>query len=104
VRFASQGKLTVRHGKVNLRHVADDVLDLAAALAKPGVSVRNRIGAHIPQVRCARWALAHDGSGAGHHSLIQLAGGQAKKGRAPLGATVLPGWLAGSWAGGAPWH
>lgn len=40
-----QGKLVVQQGKVNLRNVADDVIDLCSALAKPGVSLRNKIPA-----------------------------------------------------------
>lgn len=45
-----QGKLAVAHGKVNMKNVADDVIDLAQALVKPGVSLRNKIGADTPQV------------------------------------------------------
>ena len=45
-----QGKLAVRLGKVNLRDVTDGVIDLSQALAKPGVSLRNRIPPGTPQV------------------------------------------------------
>lgn len=38
-------------GKVNLKNVADDVIDLTEALAKHGVAVRNKIPASTPQVR-----------------------------------------------------
>ena len=38
-------------GRVNLREVADDVIDLAAAgLAKPGVRLRNKIEPGTPMV------------------------------------------------------
>ncbi|KAL4447416.1 hypothetical protein ABPG75_004635 [Micractinium tetrahymenae] len=45
-----KGKLAVAHGKVNLKNVADDVIDLSQALVKQGVSIRNKIGADTPQV------------------------------------------------------
>ena len=47
----SQGKLTVGTGRVNLREVTDDVIDLAqAGLAKPGVRLRNKIEPGTPMV------------------------------------------------------
>ncbi|PRW60699.1 hybrid sensor histidine kinase response regulator [Chlorella sorokiniana] len=45
-----KGKLAVQQGKVNLKNVADDVVDLTEALAKPGVNIRNKITADAPLV------------------------------------------------------
>ncbi|PSC67347.1 Non-motile and phage-resistance [Micractinium conductrix] len=45
-----KGKLAVAQGKVNLKNVADDVIDLSQALVKPGVAIRNKIGPDVPQV------------------------------------------------------
>lgn len=45
-------------GKVNLKNVADDVIDLTEALAKHGVAIRNKIPASTPQVR-GRALAAH---------------------------------------------
>jgi hypothetical protein len=47
---------------VNLQDVADDVLDLAAPLAKPGVTVHNRIGPATPLVRLIGWLAARAAS------------------------------------------
>ncbi|GAB4816203.1 hypothetical protein N2152v2_003249 [Parachlorella kessleri] len=45
-----KGTLVVQQGKVNLKNVTDDVLDLTQPLAKPGVSVSNRIASGVPPV------------------------------------------------------
>lgn len=49
-----QGKLAVAQGKVNLKNVADDVIDLSQALVKQGVTIRNKIGADTPLVGAPR--------------------------------------------------
>ncbi|GLI62437.1 hypothetical protein VaNZ11_005058 [Volvox africanus] len=45
-----KGKLTIKHEKVNLKRVVDDVIDLCQPLAKRGVKLVNDLREHVPFV------------------------------------------------------
>ncbi len=45
-----QGKLTIKHEKVNLKRVVDDVIDLCQPLAKRGVKLVNDLRDNMPFV------------------------------------------------------
>ena len=46
----AQGKLTIKHEKVNLKRVVDDVIDLCQPLAKRGVKLVNDLRENVPFV------------------------------------------------------
>lgn len=59
-----QGKLTIKHEKVNLKRVVDDVIDLCQPLAKRGVKLINELRDNMPFVLGDTGRIIQVGKGA----------------------------------------